>query len=151
MIVESFVNDLDEAIGQKPVMLYKASGELVGSFEVEELWEHKGRPVVKLGGIDSITAAEALEGCEIRIPKAERAAPPEDEYYHDDLVGCLVVDSETGKEFGTVTAWRDYGGGGVLEVDDRLMIPFARSICVEIDVAAKRIGVKLPEGLLDLN
>ncbi len=149
--MESFVNDLDEAIGQKPVMLYKSSGELVGSFEVEELWEHKGRPVVKLVGIDSISAAEVLEGCEIRIPKEERPAAPEDEYYHDDLVGCLVVDAETGKEFGVVTAWRDYGGAGILEVDGRLMIPFARSICVGIDVAAKRIRVKLPEGLLDLN
>jgi 16S rRNA processing protein RimM len=151
LIVESFANALDEAIGQKPVMLYRASGELVGSFIVEELWEHKGRPVIKLSGVDSISAAEALEGCEIRIPKEERPAAPEDEYYHDDLVGCQVVDSESGFALGVVTAWRDFGGPGVLEVDNRLLIPFARSICVGIDVAAKQIRVKLPEGLLDLN
>ena len=132
-------------------MLYRASDELVGSFEVEELWEHKGRTVVKLVGIDSITQAETLEGCEIRIPKAERPPAPDEEYYHDDLVGCRVVDAETGSEVGVVSAWRDYGEGGVLEVNDRVMIPFARSICVEIDVAAKQIRVKLPEGLLDLN
>ena len=149
--MESFVNDLGEAIGQTPVVLYKASGEPAGTFEVEELWEHKGRPVVKLAGVDSISAAEALEGCEIRIPKAERPAAPEDEYYHDDLVGCVVVDAETGNELGEVNAWRDFGGGGILEVNGKLMIPFAKSICVEIDVAAKRIRVKLPEGLLDLN
>ena len=156
LIAESFANALDEAIGQNPVMLYRASVEpngyeLVGSFEVEELWEHKGRPVIKLRGVDSISAAEALEGCEIRIPKEERPPAPMDEYYHDDLVGCQVVDSESGNALGEVTAWRDFGGPGVLEVDNRLMIPFARSICVGIDVVAKQIRVKLPEGLLDLN
>jgi hypothetical protein len=31
------------------------------------------------------------------------------------------------------------------------LIPFARSICVEIDPAAKRVIVELPEGLEDLN
>ena len=151
LIVESFVNDLAEAIAAKPVMVYKPSGDLIGSFDVEELWEHKGRPILKLAGVDSITEAEALEGCEIRIPKTERPEAPIGEFYHDDLVGCQVVDSETGNDLGAVTAWRDFGGAGVLEVENRLMIPFARSICLEIDVAAKRIRVKLPDGLLDLN
>jgi len=32
-----------------------------------------------------------------------------------------------------------------------LLIPFARAICVEIDVAARRIVVDLPAGLKDLN
>ena len=43
------------------------------------------------------------------------------------------------------------GGAGLLVVDSNLLIPFARSICVEIDPAAKRIAVELPEGLKDLN
>ena len=32
-----------------------------------------------------------------------------------------------------------------------ILVPFARSICVSIDPAAKRIIVELPEGLEDLN
>jgi ribosomal 30S subunit maturation factor RimM len=32
-----------------------------------------------------------------------------------------------------------------------LLIPLAEEICVEIDVAAKRIRIDPPEGLLDLN
>ena len=42
------------------------------------------------------------------------------------------------------------GGAGLLVVDGGLMIPFARSICVEIHPAARRIAVELPEGLKDL-
>jgi len=151
LMAESFVNDLDEAIGDRPVELFKPSGEPAGTFPVEEIWEHKGRQVVKLEGIDSISEAEALEGLEIRIPKAERPAAGEGEYFHDDLVGCQVVDAESGKDYGVVSAWRDFGGGGILELDGGLMVPFARSICVEIDVSGKLIRVKLPEGLLDLN
>ena len=40
---------------------------------------------------------------------------------------------------------------GLLVVEGGLLIPFARSICVEIDPAAKRIAVELPEGLKELN
>jgi len=36
-------------------------------------------------------------------------------------------------------------------IEGGLLIPFVRSICVEIDPAAKRIAVELPEGLKDLN
>jgi len=36
-------------------------------------------------------------------------------------------------------------------VNGSLLIPFARSICVEIDPGARRIVVELPDGLKDLN
>ena len=47
----------------------------------------------------------------------------------------------------------DFGGGPLLEVkmaDGReVLVPFARSICKEIDVAGKTIRAEVPEGLLD--
>ena len=43
------------------------------------------------------------------------------------------------------------GSADVLELNTGLLIPFARSICVEIDAAGKRIAVDMPEGLEDLN
>ena len=46
--------------------------------------------------------------------------------------------------------WQDGGGGGLLVVTGGMMIPFARAICVEIDVARRRIAVDLPEGLREL-
>jgi ribosomal 30S subunit maturation factor RimM len=67
------------------------------------------------------------------------------------LVGCNVVDHSTGESYGRVAEWQEAGGSGILELEDGLLIPFVRSICVEIDPAAKRIAVELPEGLKDLN
>ena len=42
-------------------------------FILESHWLHKGTVVLKFAGIDSITDAELLIGCEVQIPESERA------------------------------------------------------------------------------
>jgi len=121
-------------------------------YEVETTWFHQGTLIFKFRGIDSITDAEQLAGGEVRLPIEARVALEPGEYFHDDLVGCRIIDRHTGEDLGRVVEWQDAGGsGGTLVAEGGLMIPFARSICVEIDPAAKRIAVELPEGLKDLN
>jgi 16S rRNA processing protein RimM len=119
--------------------------------EIEEAWFHGNTLVLKFQGIDSISEAEKLAGAEVRIPRSQRAELEPGEFFQSDLVGCEVIERSTGRRLGSVTDWNDSGGPGLLVVDDNLMIPFARSICVEIDPAARRITVELPEGLTDLN
>jgi 16S rRNA processing protein RimM len=119
--------------------------------EVESTWFHMGALVFKFKGVDSISEAELLTGAEVRVPVSERAPLEENEYFQSDLVGCEVVDARTGDRVGKVTGWEDGGGSGLLVVDDSLLIPFVRSICKQIDPAAGRIAVELPEGLKDLN
>ena len=118
--------------------------------EIEEAWFHLQTLVFKFRGIDTISDAETLYGTEVRVPASQRIALDDGEYFESDLIGCDVIDKRTGDSLGKVSAWDDAGGSGLLVVGD-LLIPFARSICVEIDPAAKRIAVKLPEGLKDLN
>ena len=101
--------------------------------------------------MDSISDAEPLRGAEVRLPLEERRQPEAGEFFHSDLIGCEVIESRTGEPLGRVTGWRDYGGPGLLEIGDKLLVPFAKSICVAIDVASRRIVVDLPEGLKDLN
>jgi len=124
--------------------------------EIESVWEHRGRLIIKFRGIDSISEAEVLEGAELRIPRSERPELPQGEYYHSDLIGCEVVDRKTGRLIGPVVGFSDAGGPGLLEVQgarpgEEILIPFARTICVEIDLQARRIAVELPEGLKELN
>jgi 16S rRNA processing protein RimM len=117
---------------------------------LESVWEHRGGLIFKFRGVDSISEAEPLEGAEVRIPIEARRKLPEGEYFQSDLVGCEVVERASGKRLGVVTGWEEYGGPPLLEVKSEgepLLIPFARSICVEIDVAGRRILVDLPEGL----
>jgi len=118
--------------------------------EIEEAWYHLQTLVLKFRGTDSIDDASALYGVEVRVPASQRIALDAGEYFESDLIGCEVFDRRTGESLGTVSAWDDGGGSGLLVVGD-LLIPFARTICVEIDPAEKRIAVELPEGLKDLN
>ena len=120
-------------------------------FEIESTWFHQGTLIFKFRGVDTISAAELLTGAEVRVPLDQRTRLDSGEFFQDDLVGCQVVDRRTGQPLGTVSGWQDGGGAGLLVVDDDLLIPFARSICVEIDPAVRRITVELPEGLKDLN
>jgi 16S rRNA processing protein RimM len=118
---------------------------------VEEVWVHGEVLIFKFAGIDSISEAEKLRGAEVRVPWSERMPLEPGEYFQSDLLGCEVVDNRSGASLGRVTGWNDGGGAGLLVLEDGALIPFVRSICVEIDPARKRIGVHLPEGLKELN
>jgi len=122
--------------------------------EVESTWFHNGTLIFKFQGVDSISEAELLNGLEVRVPVSERVSLDEGEFFQDDLIGCDVIDRRTGESLGPVTGWDDGGGSGLLVVgkgDQAMLIPFSRSICVEISPAARRIVVELPEGLKDIN
>jgi 16S rRNA processing protein RimM len=122
--------------------------------EVERTWMHGDHLIFKFQGVDTISDAERLAGAEVSIPFEQRAALADDEVYQSDLIGCQVVDA-AGRLLGVVSDFQETGGTPLLEVkaaDGReLLIPFANSICTEIDLERKRIIVNPPEGLLDLN
>jgi 16S rRNA processing protein RimM len=138
--------------GLRVFLVRGESSEWVRSVEVERTWLHGPELVVKFGGIDTRTEAEAFQGCEVRIPLEERPAAPEGEYYLSDLVGCRVF-SRDGRYIGEVTSWQEPGGTPLLEVRGtrEVLIPFVSAICVDIDPADRRITVELPEGLEELN
>ena len=119
-------------------------------YEVESTWFHDATLIFKFRGIDSISAAEELIGAEVRVPESERVALDPGEFFVSDLVGCEVIDRRSGRSLGRVSALDDGGGTGLLVVGS-LLIPFVRSICVEIDPSARHIAVELPEGIEDLN
>jgi 16S rRNA processing protein RimM len=119
--------------------------------EVESARNVPGSVIFKFRGIDSMDDAERWRGAEVRIPREERLVPEAGEFFIGDLIGCEVIERGTGSSLGFVTGLDEGGASGLLHVGPDLLIPFARSICISIDVAAKRIEVELPEGLKDLN
>jgi len=122
---------------------------------------HLGQAILQFAGIGSISEAERLRGLEVQIPLAERLPLGPGRYYITDLIGCEVWEPG-GSKVGTV---RDVQRAGpathdrspeawVLAVTtDRgeLLIPLAVEICTEIDIQNRRIEVRLPQGLRDLN
>lgn len=120
-------------------------------YQVEAAWFHGDTLIFKFRGVDTISQAEMLTGVEVRVPASQRASLEPGEYFQSDLIGCEVVERRSGNALGKVTGWDDSGGPGLLVVEGGVLIPFARSICVEIDPPRRRIVVELPEGLKDLN
>ncbi len=123
--------------------------------DLENHWLHQGRIVLKFAGVDSINEAETLRGLEVAIPKAERAPLDEDAVYISDLIGCLLIDSRTGAKVGTIAQVdREATAAPLLVVQTptgEVLVPFARAFQPKIDLAARQIEMRLPEGLLDLN
>src|SRR5215208_6936686 len=113
---------------------------------------HQGRPLLGFEGIDTMDAAEAIVGAELRLPEAEIPPLPADTYYRHDLVGCEVTDTQ-GEPIGRVISV-----DGPLErsrlviagTRGEVMVPMVEGICVRIDPAAKTIVIDPPAGLLDL-
>jgi 16S rRNA processing protein RimM len=125
--------------------------------ELTNHWQHKGGIVLHFAGVDSISAAELLAGRIVAIPAAERAPLPDDEVYIADLIGCTLVDV-AGAEPVVVgqieSVDRTAGPVALLVVEGpagEVLVPFAKSYLRKLDLAAKRVEMALPEGLVDLN
>jgi 16S rRNA processing protein RimM len=132
----------------KQVRLLPADAAEPRMGDVEEVWEHQGALIFKFAGVDSISDAEKLRGTEVQVPLSERIELESGEYFQTDLIGCEVRDRASGRIIGKVTAFEEYGGPPLLEIDGgRLSIPFVKAICVEIRPAGKLILADLPEGL----
>ncbi len=121
--------------------------------EVEELWPHKGLLVLKFAGVDSISDAEALVGCELQVPRSQRSKLQAGWNYVSDLVGCVVFDREC--EIGRVEDVQ-FGAGEaplliVRHAATLMEVPFAEAYLDSLDVEGKQIRMKLPEGLLEVN
>ena len=120
--------------------------------DLDEHWFHKGMVVLKFAGVDSISDAETLVGSEIQIPRSERAALGSDEFYVSDLAGCTVTDS--GREIGRIKDVQ-FGSGEapllVIEGEKEYLVPFAAAYIEKIALEQKRLEMKLPDGLLELD
>jgi 16S rRNA processing protein RimM len=112
-----------------------------------------GRPIVGFEGFTRVEDVERLAGLELRVSEEALQPLQPGMYYEHQLVGC-VVETKAGDIVGEVAKVEGGGGASRLVMDGprgEILIPLAVDICVEIDVANKKIRIDPPEGLLDLN
>lgn len=121
--------------------------------KVEDHWFHQDRVILKFEGYDTMTAAQNLVGGRLMIPEKDLRPLTDGEFFEHQLIGSIAVSTE-GQSVGQVTGLLRTGGTDVLVLrnnDGReRLIPFADEICISVDVDAKRITIKPPDGLLDL-
>ncbi len=121
--------------------------------KIEEFWPHKGHLVFKFAGVDSISDAELLIGCELQVPAEQRATLEAGWTYISDLIGSAVFDGD--REVGRLEDVQfGVGEAPLLMVKSgpaTYEIPFAEAYLKRVDPLAKRIEMALPEGLLEVN
>jgi 16S rRNA processing protein RimM len=127
--------------------------------EVQEHWFHKGGVALKFAGVDSISDAEQLAGWELQIPREERSELEADAAYVNEIVGADVW-INGGQRFLGRVAEVQFGAGEapllvvklpVCAVRNEVLIPYAQEFVKKLDLAAGRIDMELPEGLLDVD
>ena len=125
--------------------------------QLEESWPHLGYFILKFGGVDSISDAEHLVGCELQIPAAERTPLEPGAAYVSDLVGCTLWDMAAGQaaEVGAIAGVQFGAGEAPLLIvrsgNKEFLIPFAAAYLRGIDLPGHRVEMELPEGLLEVD
>jgi 16S rRNA processing protein RimM len=150
-VVADLLTDFPERFGElKDVIGVREDGTR-SNLKIEDFWFQKERVVLRFAGVDSIELAEGLRNVAICIPESAVAELDEGEFFDWQLAGCEVTTIE-GTRLGTVREIMRTGGTEILVVEDgdrEILIPFAETICPEVDIENKRITVDPPEGLLE--
>jgi len=158
----------------KQIYLRKANGE-PRSAGLQHFWldrNHAGMGVFHFSGCNTISEAEQLRGYDVLLPFEERVELPAGQYYVTDLIGCTVFElpigvakcssppcamEEAPRVLGSVRdvflPGESVAGTPILQVETpggELLVPLAEDICTQIDVAGRRIEVRLPEGLNEI-
>ena len=116
---------------------------------------HSGRLLVRFAGYEDRDAADALRDTMLAID-SDQLTPLTDpeEYYDHDLIGMHVV-TVAGEPVGTVADVLHHGQD-MLVVDGagpragaEILVPFVAPIVPDVDMAAGRLVIDPPPGLLD--
>lgn len=109
--------------------------------------------ICRIAGVADRNAAEALKGAELYIAREKLPAAEGDEFYHADLIGLAAVEPD-GARIGTIVAVHNFGAGDLIEIKvegaaQTELVPFADAFVPEVDIAGRRIVVKMPASTPD--
>ena len=114
---------------------------------VRETKEHSDTVVARADGVEDRSAAEALRGARVFIPRSSFPTAQADEFYWVDLLGLDVVNRE-GVHLGRVKDLMATGPQSVLVLEHEeggktleRMLPFVAAYVDGVDLPGKRINV----------
>ncbi len=113
-------------------------------FEVEKCRVQKSCNLLKIKGIDTVEAAQALRG---KIIEIFRADAPADAIFAAELIGAQVFEGDN--LLGTISDVLDYPGNKVYVVSGEYeyMIPAVKEFILSVQLAENKIFVKTLEGM----
>lgn len=142
----------DTTILHAPLEVILEKNAARGEFELESSRPHKRQILIKLRGIDHIETAQAWVGSALGVTEEALADLAPGEYYHYQAVGLEVFDTH-GQRIGIVArTWATAAGELYVVTGDSKehLIPAVKEIIEQVDVAAGKMIINPPQGLLDL-
>jgi 16S rRNA processing protein RimM len=115
---------------------------------------HSGNLLLSFEEVPDRTAAEELRGTWLVMDSADLGPTGNpDEFYDHELIGLTAV-TKDGQTVGPVTDVRHFGQDllvikSAAAADGELLVPFVAAIVPEVDVAAGRLVLDPPPGLLE--
>jgi 16S rRNA processing protein RimM len=150
--VRSFAENPDLFAPDFPIWLGEEGGELEAC-RILRVQPHGRALLMAFEGVTDRDGAEGLVGRILYVARDALPALDEDTYYRFDLIG-LDVFTETEAYVGRIEAIMETGSNDVLVVRDpagpaaaERLIPALASVVEAVDLKARRVQVKLPEGL----
>ena len=121
--------------------------------EIESLRTDAKGVVARIKGVATREGAEALTGTKLYIPRSRLPERGQEEWYHSDLIGLAVLDTE-GTALGTVVAIHNFDAGDLLEIRPAasgpdVLLHFTRETVPEVDVEGGWLTIVPPEGLFE--
>jgi 16S rRNA processing protein RimM len=148
--IKSFTEE-PEAISRYGPLTDETGGR---GFELRVIGTAKGVVIARLSGVEDRNQAEAARGLRLYLARSALPLTAAEEYYHADLIGLEAVLGD-GTLVGRVRAIHDFGAGDTLELArpgaPPLMVPFTRAVVPNVELAAGRLVLDPPPGLLDEN
>ena len=113
-------------------------------YEIESCRVQKTCNLVKLSGVDTMEAAQAMRG---KVVELYREDIDDDVIFAAELIGVEVF--AQGKSIGKIKEVLDYPGNSVYVVkgDHEYMIPAVNQFILSTDLDGNRMDVKLIEGM----
>ncbi len=130
-----------------------APGRGEKEYAIENVRYQKEMVIVKLAGVGDRNQAEALRESEVFITEDDLEELPADTFYIRDLLGCRVLEAESGRELGTLSDVIQNSAHDLYQVDltdgRQALIPAVGQFIAAVDPAQREIRVRLIPGLLD--
>ena len=154
LVVDVHTDSPEERFVPGAVLVTRARNGASGTVTIAAARPHTGRLLVTFEGVAGREAADAMRGLLLLVDAAD-LTPSDDpeEFYDHELEGLEVVDVH-GTRIGAVIEVLHTAGSELLSVrlegGAEALVPFVTAIVPTVDVAAGRVIVDLPEGLLDV-
>jgi len=119
-------------------------------YEILRARVHKNSVIIELDGVVGIDAAIAMRNKIVTIERDIFGDLDDGVYYICDLIG-VNVQTDDGQALGNIKDVIKTGSNDVYVLTSGVLVPALKDVILEVDIASKRMTVRLPDGLLDLN